>query len=332
MTRLRISLVGLGMAVTPHAQSLLDLKDRVDVRHAATRSAERLARFKERYPFPATTDVDAALTDPEVDAVMLLTPPSTHLALGRRALQAGKHVLVEKPLALKADDGAALVEAADRANRQLGVVLQHRFRKAGRRAAELIASGALGAVVAASLVVPWWRPQSYYDEPGRGTLARDGGGVLLTQAIHALDLFRSLVGVRSVVAAQAMTTAVHRMETEDYASALVTLGNGAPGSIVATTAAYPGRPERIEILGTLGSLWIDGDAYEFCALDGKREGDATGSGTGAGADPMAFTNEAHRALLSDFVDAVQASRAPVVSGREALATQMLIDQILKTAR
>jgi predicted dehydrogenase len=332
MSRIRVSLVGLGLAVTPHARSLAELGDRLDVRWAASRSKQRIAKFAEEYPFPVTDDVERALTDPEVDAVLLLTPPATHLELGGRALQAGKHLLVEKPLEIDTAKAAALVEAARRADRRLGVVLQHRFRKASRRAAELIAAGALGRIEAASVAIPWWRPQTYYDEPGRGTLARDGGGVLMTQAIHTLDLFRSLVGVRAVKAAQAVTTGLHRMETEDFVTALVSLGNGAPGSILATTAAYPGRPERIDIIGSRGSLLLDGENLAFESLDGTTESLDTDAGSSAGANPMGFSHEAHKALISDFLDAVESGRPPAVSGEEALATQLLIERILRTAR
>lgn len=331
MTALRVSLVGLGMAVEPHAESLLELQDRVEVRWAASRSKSRVAAFKSRYPFPVTTNVRLALEDPDVDAVLLLTPPSTHLELGRICLERGKHLLVEKPLELDVERATRLVEAAERARRCLAVVLQHRFRRSSRRAGELIRRGALGRIEAASARVPWWRPQSYYDEPGRGTLARDGGGVLMTQAIHTLDLFRSLVGVKCVTAAQAVTTSMHRMETEDYAAALLVLENGAPGLVTATTAAYPGRPEEIHILGSLGSLSITGDALAFRALNGDTEIDETASETGSGAEPMRFAHDAHRTLICDFLDAIAEGRPPEASGREALASQALIEAILEAA-
>jgi predicted dehydrogenase len=180
--------------------------------------------------------------------------------------------------------------------------------------------------------VPWWRPQAYYDEPGRGTMARDGGGVLMTQAIHSLDLFRSLVGVREVVAAQAATTPAHQMETEDFASALVRLENGAPGTIVATTAAYPGGPERIEIMGTRGSASLVGGSLRLAMMDGCEENVVLEGKTGGGANIMDFPHDAHRAVLSDFLDAIEQDRDPMVTGDEALASQRLIADILAAAR
>ncbi len=331
MNRLRVSLIGLGLAVEPHAKSLVDLGDRVEVRWAVSRSRERAERFAARYPFPVTTDVDKALCDPDIDAVILATPPATHLELGRRSLDAGKHLLIEKPLDLTAAGGEELVEIADLKQRQLGVVLQHRFRTSSLRVSAILASGALGSIEAATVSVPWWRPQSYYDEPGRGTMARDGGGVLMTQAIHVLDLFRALVGVRSIDAARIVTTSLHRMETEDLVTAMITLGNGAPGTLFATTAAYPGRLERIEIIGSRGSILLEGDGFVFETLDGAQERQESNSGSSAGANPMGFSHDSHRALIADFIASVQQGRTPTVSGKDALATQLLIDQIISRA-
>jgi predicted dehydrogenase len=155
--------------------------------------------------------------------------------------------------------------------------------------------------------------------------------VLLTQAIHSLDLFRALVGVRSVVAAQVTTTALHRMETEDYASALLTLDNGAPGQLLATTAMRPGRPECIEVIGSLGSAVLEGGSLQIDFVDGQSLQLKAQGGTGSGANIMDFPNDDHRALLQDFVDAVTQNRPPRVTGLDALQTQQLIGQVLARA-
>lgn len=332
MSRIGVAVIGLGPASEPHTKSLIDLADRVDVRWAASRSEARVHAYAAKAPFPTTTDVFGAIDDPAVQAVLVLTPPAAHLEIAERAFAKGKHVLVEKPLELNSARAERLIAAGRRAKRRLGVVLQQRFRSAGMTLRALIESGRLGNIEAASVVVPWWRPQSYYDEPGRGTMARDGGGVLLTQAIHTLDMFRSLVGVRRVVAAQARTTSLHRMETEDYASALVELGNGAPGTIMATTACYPGRPERIEIIGSHGSAMLEGMSLRSALLDGRVVEETSEAGTGGGASIMDFPHDAHRDLLADFLDAIAQNRDPRVTGEEALATQKLIDDILAKAQ
>ncbi|KAA2236766.1 Gfo/Idh/MocA family protein [Salinarimonas soli] len=330
MSRIGMAVVGVGPAAQPHARSLVDLSDRIEVRHVVGRSPERLRAFADWFPFPVTTDLDAALSDPGVAAVIVLTPPGAHLDVALRCFAAGKHVLVEKPLELSAARGERLVAGARAAGRRLGVVLQHRFRPGARRLRALLAEEALGRVASAGVTVPWWRPQSYYDEPGRGTMARDGGGVLLTQAIHAIDLFRSLVGVSEVRAAEAATT-LHRMETEDYAAALLRLGNGAPGFVMATTTAYPGEPERIEIVGTRGTARLAGGALEVSFHDGRTERVEAEGRTGAGAAIMDFPHDAHRDLIADFADAVAGGRDPLVSGEEALETQRLLERILARA-
>ncbi|MEI7786955.1 MAG: Gfo/Idh/MocA family oxidoreductase, partial [Betaproteobacteria bacterium] len=246
--RFGIALVGIGPGAISHLQSLFDLRDPIELRHAITRRPT-LAQLGPLQGLPTPTDdLQAALADPRVKAVIVATPPASHLELATQVLAAGKHLLLEKPLDISMPRAQAIVDLAQASDRRLGVVLQHRFRPGALALQDALASGRLGTVQAASVRVPWWRPQSYYDQAGRGTLARDGGGVLLTQAIHSLDLFRALVGVRSVLAAQVITTGLHRMETEDYASALLTLANGAPGQLLATTAMRPGRPECIEVI------------------------------------------------------------------------------------
>jgi len=331
MSRLVVGLIGLGPGAEPHAKCLLELADRVEVRAAASRTADRAAAFAARFGFPVTTDIDAVIADPAIEAVLVLTPPAAHLEIAARCFAAGKHVLVEKPLELSVARGAALVAAGRTSGRRLGVVLQHRFRPGSVRLRAVLAEGTLGEVQAGWMTVPWWRPQAYYDVPGRGTMARDGGGVLLTQAIHTLDLFRSLVGVSAVVAAQIATTAVHVMETEDYATALVRLGHGAPGTIAATTAAYPGGPERIEIIGTRGTASLVGGGLRVALIDGAEEVLAAEGPTGSGANIMDFPIDAHLALLTDFIDAIAAGRDPAVTGEEALASQRLIGDILAAA-
>jgi predicted dehydrogenase len=326
-----IALIGLGPGAEPHAKSLLDLPDRVQVKAAASRTEARAKGFANRFGFPVTTDIDALIADPTIQAVIVLTPPAAHLEIAERCLRAGKHVLVEKPLELTLERGAELVRVGRAAGRKLGVVLQHRFRPASLRLRAAIEAGELGLVTGAWVLVPWWRPQAYYDESGRGTMARDGGGVLMTQAIHTLDLFRSLVGVQEVVAAQAATTATHQMETEDFVAALVRLGTGAPGSVVATTAAYPGGPERIEIMGTQGLASLVGGSLRLSTLDGREENVVAEGKTGGGANIMDFPHDAHRAVLADFLDAIEQDRDPMVTGEEALASQRLIADILAAA-
>jgi predicted dehydrogenase len=329
---LRLGVIGLGAGAEPHLRSLADLSDRAQVLLAVTPSETRAAARRASLPFPVLTDVHAVIDHPDVEAVILITPPATHRDLACDCLAAGKHVLVEKPIGLTVADGQQMVDTALRHRRRLGVMLQHRLRPGAQRLRAVLRDGMLGEIVAASVTVDWWRPQAYYDEPGRGTMARDGGGVLLTQAIHSIDLFRSLVGVSSVTAAQAVTTAVHRMETEDHVHALVTLENGAPGVITATTAAYPGGPEQIQILGTAGAARLVGGTLTISLHDGRTEQVLAEGKTGSGANIMDFPHDAHRAVIADFCDAIAQDRDPAVPGHEAVASQRLIEDILAVAR
>jgi predicted dehydrogenase len=327
--RRRVAIIGLGMAVTPHVRSLLELGERVEVAAAFSPSAERRRAFGERFSLPLAVELDAILTDTSIGAVAVLTPPNTHLDLVRRCAAAGKHILLEKPLEITTDRAKAVVEACRAAGVTLGVVLQHRFRPAGITLANRVQAGDLGQLVGCSTVIRLWRPQSYYEQPGRGTRARDGGGVLLTQGIHTLDLMLSIAGPVAEVTGYAATSAVHRMETEDLVCAAVRFENGAFGTVEATTAAFPGFAERIEIIGERGTASLVGTALEMRLQDGRTVEIAPDrSAGGTGADPMAFPHDYHRSLWVDFLDAVEQGRRPRVDGAEALKVHRLIDTLL----
>src|SRR3954469_21955421 len=316
------------MAVTPHAKSLLDLKRRAQVAYAYSPSKERRSKFAERFDFPLTDRLETILDDRSVGAVLILTPPNTHLELVERCAVAGKHILLEKPLEIALARAQRLVSACEHVT--LGIVLQHRFRPAAAKLHELVTEGKLGKLVSASASIPNWRPQSYYDQPGRGTRVRDGGGVLLTQGIHTLDLLTWFAGQTKEVKSFWTTTPVHRMETEDLACAALRFESGALGVVHATTTAYPGYPERIELIGTQGTALLEGTALRVQFADGTSMDMKTESGAGGtGADPMAFPHDWHRALLADFLDAVEQRREPRSSGRETLKVHRLIDRIIR---
>jgi predicted dehydrogenase len=325
----RVALVGLGMAVTPHAKSLLDLKDRVEVAYAFSPSAARRAAFAQRFAFPLCDRLETILDDRSVGAVLVLTPPNTHLELVSRIAAAGKHVLLEKPLEISTARAAELVRSSSGV--KLGVVLQHRFRPAAEALRQNFAR--LGEMVSASAHIPVWRPQSYYDQPGRGTRARDGGGVLLTQGIHALDLLLSFAGEAAEVKSYSTTTPVHRMETEDLVCAALRWRSGALGVVQATTCAYPGFSEKIELVGTAGTALLEGASLQMRLHDGEAidvKTEAGGGGTGA--DPMAFPHDWHRSVLAEFLEAIERDRPPRVPGVEALKVHRFIDALLGSPR
>lgn len=328
-----VGIIGLGMAVTPHARSLMDLErqGRLRVASAWSPSPARRQAFAKAFPLPIADDLERVLADPEIDTVLLLTPPNARLELIERLAAAGKHVIMEKPIERTTAAAERIVEICERAGVRLGIVLQHRFRPAALRLRQLLAEGALGDLTLAQLTVPWWRPQAYYDEPGRGTLARDGGGVLISQAIHSLDLMLSLAGPVIEVAAVAGTSRLHRMETEDFVSAGLRFANGALGGVIATTGFFPGTQEQLILAGTGGTATLTGDALRVAWLDGRSEEVAGHGKTGGGADPMAFPHDAHMALIADFLDALDAGREPTASGHQVLSVHHLIDALLLSA-
>ena len=326
-----IGFIGLGMAVQPHAQALQELVDGAVFVAGFSPSAERRAAFQETYRL-ATVDSEAELlADPRVDVVFVLTPPRTHAEVALRAARAGKHVLVEKPLDVDLPSARALVAAFAAAGRTLGVVFQHRFRRSPMVLRQLLTEGALGELLSVSASVRWWRSAEYYAQPGRGMRVRDGGGVLLTQAIHTLDLLLHLVGPAAAVSARCSTSGLRRIDTEDIAGAVVDYACGAVGVIDTTTVAYPGYPERIDIAGAAGTAVLEGDRLVV-----QRPGlpllEMSGtSGGGGGADPMAFSPQAHRRLIEEYLAALQEGREPVNSGRSGLAVHALIDAMLDSA-
>ena len=331
-SRLRLAVIGAGLGSGPHFRSLHDLAHESELVWVHARDATRLAAAQLPQGANRTTRLEDILEDASVRAVLVLTPPSTHLELVRRLAHAGKHVLVEKPLEIDLARAQNLVQVCESQGVLLSVMLQHRLRPAATHLRALLEAGELGQLVSASASVRWWRPQRYYDEPGRGTLARDGGGVLMTQAIHTLDLLLSYTGLPARVMGLASTSPVHSMEGEDCACALLHYASGAMATLQATTAAYPGFPERLELNGTLGSASLEAGLLQVAFVDGQNRSVGDQQDSGGGADPMAFDHAAHRAVLKDFMDAVRQDRAPAVSGRSALAAQQVIEAIMASAR
>jgi len=332
----RIGLIGTGLALAPHLASLRDMDSRALVAGAFSRSSARRAAFAAATALPVTDDLDAIFGDPAINIVAILTPPASHLELVTRAVAAGKHILLEKPLDITMARSVALVAAIEQAGVTAAVMLQHRFKPSAQRLAAVLAERGLGDIVGVGARIPLWRPQSYYDVEGRGTYARDGGGVLISQAIHTLDLMRSLVeplcGPVETVCGFARNGAAHAMESEDIAAAALRFANGAIGTVDATTAAYPGRLERIEIIGTLGTASLAGTGLVLNWQDGRSEAlqpDTFAGGTGA--DPMAFSHAHHCALWTDLLDAIDAKRPPRIIPRDALQTHYLIDAILRSS-
>lgn len=332
MRKHRVALLGLGMAVKPHAQSLLDLRERVEIAAAYAPSAERRKQFAASYPFPVVDSLEAIVDDGSIDTVIILTPPWTHDELVRRCAAAGKNILLEKPIDVTAERAAGLVACCERAGVAFGVVFQHRFRPGSLQLHALLQQQALGQILSASATIRWWRGADYFAQAGRGTQARDGGGVLLTQVIHTLDLLLHLAGPAKSVLALVDNSGLRGLDTEDRVAAAVRWANGASGVIDATNLAFPGYPERIDIAGTQGSAVLEGERLLVHLKDGSVIRHEPGDTGGSSADPMAFSHGPHRALIEEFFDAIDASREAMNSARSGLAVQELIDALLASGR
>lgn len=330
-TKVGVALIGTGMVATAHAKAFQELADQIEVVGVYSRNSANCQAFAKKWQLPAVTELSQLVANPAVAVAIIITPPNARKELVEKFAAAGKHILLEKPVERSFTQAQEIVDICSQHKVFLGVVFQHRYRAASRKLQELISTDNLGQLHIVQATVPWWREQSYYDEPGRGTYARDGGGVLISQAIHTLDLMLALAGPVTEVHALAATTKFHHMEAEDFVSAGLKFANGAVGSFQATTAAYPGKAETLTLgfakatahleAGTLTLHWRDGTVEEF----------GEPSGTGGGADPMAFPHAWHKELIANFCTSVKQNTPPTPTGEQALAVQQLIDALSESA-
>ena len=335
---LRVAVIGLGMVAETHLRAIVDLSEQLILHGIYSRNADKCQQFSQKAvelgtPAPKVyASIDEIAADEAVDFALVLTPPNARKEIIAPLVAAGKHILMEKPIERDSQASAEIVDLCDTANVLNGVVFQHRVREASVELARLIETGELGRFCLAEVNVPWWRDQSYYDEPGRGTYARDGGGVLISQAIHTLDLLLSLVGDASQVQAMARTTSLHDMESEDFVSAGLDFANGAVGSLVASTASYPGDAESILLHFDNASARLKSGVLQVDWRNGQSDTYGADATTGGGADPMAFTHAWHRDVIADFCSAISNGHPPLVPGKEALKVHRLIDALIESSR
>lgn len=328
---MRAALIGLGMVSGTYGDALRNSKT-VSLAQVHARSSEKRASFLADWPDLEATAAESIeeICDSDVDFVILTTPPNARSEIVSALAKAGKPILMEKPVERSLKGATALVETCEAADVPLGIVLQHRARPVVADLRRIMPT--LGALRTVEVNVPWWRDQSYYNEPGRGSYDRDGGGVLISQAIHTLDLMLSLTGLAVEVTAMSATTGFHQMEAEDFVTAGLRFTNGAVGQIFTTTASYPGRGETITLHFQEGSAHLDAGLLRIDRQDGTSEVFGQAAKSGAGADPMAFTSDWHRFIIEDFADAVQHKKSPLVSGRDALGVHRLIAALEVSAR
>jgi len=334
-TSIGVALVGAGMIAPRHIAALSAMQSRARLLAVVSNPPERAVNLAQHYDAPAPqfiSDVSAVAANPDIKIVIVATPPSVRIELIDTLASAGKHILLEKPVARNASEAVKVVQVCEQHGSVLGMLFQHQLRASTLEAKRLLANGGLGKPGHIEVAVPIWRDQSYYDELERGTYARDGGGVLITQAIHTINLALTLAGPVSRVQAMTATTPLHEMEAEDFAVAGLHFESGAVGSLVASTAHYPHGRESIALHCEHGSLSLSAETLEVSWRDGRREYFPPRVDPTEQQDCATPKHLWHQAIIEDFIDALHEGREPIVSGRAALASHRLIDAIETSAR
>jgi UDP-N-acetyl-2-amino-2-deoxyglucuronate dehydrogenase len=326
--RIRFGIIGCGVIGDTHAKAVGSVPDAqlVAVADVLPERAQQLATTYGVAPYASVQDM---LEREQLDVVNVCTPSGQHGETACQVMRSGRNVVVEKPMEITHEAIEQMLRVQQESGVKMAVISQHRFDPASQRVHELAEQGAFGRLVLGNAQIPWWRSQQYYDSGAwRGTWELDGGGVLMNQGIHSIDLLQWLMGPVSTVYAHTATL-VHRMQTEDVAVAVLRFANGALGTISGTTGAYPGLGTRIEIYGDHGSaviaddllavLRLATDGEEVSAYGASREQRA-GAGTNqteqpsAANDPAAIGIASHVAQIADMAQAIRDDRPPLIDG------------------
>jgi UDP-N-acetyl-2-amino-2-deoxyglucuronate dehydrogenase len=332
-------IVGCGTISRFHARAIADVRGARLVACSSTRpaSAEKLAAETGCTAYPCLA---AMLANPRISAVTITTPSGAHLAPAVAAARAGKHVIIEKPLEVTLRKCDRIIHECEKYGVQLATIFQSRFHDAAGKLKRAIDGGRFGHLAIGDAYVKWHRSQEYYDSrPWRGTWALDGGGALMNQAIHSVDLLTWLMGPVVEVRALTATLAHERIEVEDTAVATLRFANGALGVIEATTAVYPGYLKRIEIHGTGGSAVLEEEDIKIWDFAKPRKEDQVirdamakpKSTAGGASDPAAIGHHGHATQFQDFVDAIRKHRRPAIDGHEGRRSVEIILAIYKSA-
>jgi UDP-N-acetyl-2-amino-2-deoxyglucuronate dehydrogenase len=335
------AIVGCGMIARFHARALAEVADARLVALVSRRESTARALADELgLQCSLATDLASVLARPDVHAVIVTTPSGAHLEPAIASAQAGKHVVVEKPLEITSERCDRIIEACDKNGVKLCTIFPSRFGDANRTLKSAVEAGRFGRLTLGETTCKWWRSQGYYDEGGwKGTKALDGGGALMNQAIHNVDLLLWMMGDVTHICGFTATLAHERIEVEDTAVACLRFANGALGVIEATTSVHPGLPKTIAIHGDHGSAVIEQDdvlRWELTPetpedlLIKERFAQKTGA-SGGSSNPAAISHAGHARQLADFVHAIQTNTAPLVDGREGRKAVAVIEAIYRSA-
>ncbi len=341
--KLLFGIVGCGVIGPIHAEAIASLPD-AQLAAVTDIIPERAQKLADQYGATPYTDLQEMLMRERLDVVIICTPSGMHGEQACQVMRSGRHVIVEKPVEISLAAIDEMLRVQQETGVKLAVISQHRFDPASRQVHDLLEEKAFGRLVLGNVIVPWWRSQGYYDSGAwRGTWELDGGGVLMNQSIHSIDLLQWFMGpVKSIYAY--MDTLAHRMETEDVAVAVLRFTNGALGTIAATTGAYPGVTTRIEVFGDRGSAVIENDnlSYLHLARDDSEEAGAYGAapqaskkadGEGSTAqNPGDISYRAHALQIADMIRAIRTDGTPLVDGYAARRPVEIILGIYESAR
>jgi UDP-N-acetyl-2-amino-2-deoxyglucuronate dehydrogenase len=329
---LRFGLIGCGRVAPRHADSIVELPHAHLVAVADVRE-QRAQRFARDYHADAHTDYRRLLDRRDLDVVSICTPSGLHAQMAIEAMQAGKHVIVEKPMALSLEDADRMIAIATATGAKLCVVLQNRYNPPMQDLRRVVDSGKLGRLLLGSATVRWYRPQEYYEDGWHGTLAMDGGA-LMNQSIHHIDALQWIMGAPESVFAYTATLA-HRMEAEDTGVAVIRFLNGAVGVVEGSTVTYPENLEgSIAIFGEHGSLKVGGTALNrkvIWKVGGELEHEKELL-TRDQVDPPSVYGTSHRAVIADMMDAIREDRHPRTNGVEARKSIALVLAMYESAR
>jgi UDP-N-acetyl-2-amino-2-deoxyglucuronate dehydrogenase len=329
---LRIGFIGTGAIANLHARAHRNIGN---VIVACTSLVEEEGRrFAAEHGGEFHAGYETVCRHPDADVIDICTFPDFRLQPLELAAKHGKHVQVEKPIAIDTRTARAMIDTARRAGVVLGVVSQHRFDDASQFLAAAIPAGRLGKLIQCDAYVKWHRSDAYYSRPIKGSWATEGGGALINQAIHQVDLLRWLVGPVRDVAAMWQIGATHKIESEDVVTALLRYENGATGVIQASTSIVPGYPERLELHGSKGTAIISGDrlvAWDVPNDAGDPAPVATNVASGA-SDPMAISLTPFERQFRDYEDAVRHKREPLISGEAGYQALEIVERIYTACR
>jgi predicted dehydrogenase len=329
---MNVGVIGTGAISRKHAQAYRNIGFRItvctDVNPEAGRrfAAETGAEFVPTY--------QELCRHPRVDFVDVCTFPDFRLQPLEICAETGKHIQVQKPIATTVETARRMIETARNAGIVLGVVSQHRFDDASLFLSRAIPAGRLGKLLQCDCYVKWHRSAQYFARPIKGSWAVEGGGALMNQAIHQIDLLRWLAGPVAEVFGMWQLGALHKIESEDVVCAVARYANGATGVVQASTAMWPGYPERTEFHGTKGTAVISGDKLTVWDVEndhGEPAPLAQSVASGA-SDPMAISLEPFERQFRDFADAIAHNRKPLVSGEEGLQAIEFVDAIYRSCR